>query len=149
MTAPMTRLSFALAALLLLTLTATAHPVAPATSSGTLVADAFSGCVVSANCDVLSIPIDAGFAHTIVHTVSASHSSGFPPAYNFYLRYTSGGAPAPIPGCPDIFTPGSSSQLQTCTLPAQGNATKVLGYFEALRPHQTGTVSFNHALSAL
>lgn len=138
-----------LIALLALSQLAAAHPIAPASSSGTLVADAFSGCVIGANCDVVSIGIDAGFAHTLVHTISATHSSGFPPAFNVYLRVESGGLSTPIAGCPDVFTPGSAGMVQTCTLPAQSATVKVRGYFEALRPHQVGTVSFTHALSAL
>jgi hypothetical protein len=144
----MTRsLALGLVLLALLALPVDAHPLVPSTNSGTLVANAFTGCT-PANCDVRSIGVDAGASHTIVHTVTATHSSGFPPAFNFYLRVSvAGGPPVPISGCPDIFTPGSPGMTQTCTLPALTNATKVYGYFEALRPHMTGTVTFTHTLS--
>lgn len=124
------------------------HPVGPSSNSGTLVADFFSGCVPGSNCDVLFLTVDAGPSHTIVHSVSASHSSGFPPAYNLYLRMATGGAIVPIPGCPDAFTPASPALAQTCTLPASSAQVRVVGYFEALRPHQVGVVTFSHALAA-
>lgn len=139
----------ALAILAAFALPSTAHPLVPLSSSGTLVADAFSSCVPGANCDVLVLDVDAGVPHTITHTVLASHSGGFPPAFNLYLRLVAGGTVTPIAGCPDVFTPGSPGATQTCILPAQTSAVRVVGYFEALRPHQTGIVTFTHTLSAV
>lgn len=144
----MTRLAPLLAAFLLAVPLAAAHPPATVTNSGTLVADAFAGCVPT-NCDVLFLKVDALLPHFLSHQVSAVHSGGTGPAYNFYLRYfnTVGGTWDPIPGCPDVFMPTSFGTTQTCILPPQPFATAVRGTFEALRPHQVGTVSFTHDLT--
>ena len=144
----MNRTLLVLAGLLLATPLAAAHPPATGANAGTLVADAFSGCTPT-NCDVLYLKIDPLLPHTFTHQVSTVHSSGNPVAYNFYVEYYDASAAAwvLVPGC-FLFTPGSFGTTQTCTLgPQLALSTPVRGVFEALRPHQTGVVSFSHSLT--
>lgn len=141
----MNRILLALAALLLLAPVAGAHPPATTTNSGSLVANAFSGCVPAANCDVLFLKIDPLLPHTITHSVSTVHSTGGPVAYRLYVEYFDGTSWVLL--C-TFFTPGSFGTTQTCSLPPQlALSTPLRGSFEALRPHQTGTVAFTHTLT--
>lgn len=144
----MNRTLLVLTTLLLVAPVAAAHPPTTVNNAGTLVADAFAGCIPT-NCDTLFLSIDPVLPHPLSHQVSAVHSSSFGPAYNLYLRYfnTVTGTWDPIPGCPDFFTPGSFGTTQTCTLPPQPFGTVVRGMVEFLRPHQVGTVSFTHDLT--
>ncbi len=124
---------------------------ASSTNSGTLVADAFSGCVAGANCDVLRIELfDTTHAHLVSNAVTATHSSGFGPAFRLRMSATyliTGTAVASF-SCPVFFTPGSTAATQSCGLPAVLLPVVIRGEFEALRPHQVGTVTFAHTLSA-